>query len=160
MSDGDTSAGGRERFGPADVTCPYCGEKFSVEAGPTKLAEVTHCNDRWIIVDLEAGKAGHTSKKALTDGGTSGSERESETNWPNETPILARLIEQMGESWPHFRITEHIDQHERSYTLIEWGDADTNFDPTAPNDFVSFVENRPEPTEKQITGSEHGGDAR
>lgn len=62
-----------KRYGPADVTCPYCGEVFHVEEGPTKLVEVTHCNDRWIVVDLEEGKAGHTRKFA-TDGGTSDSE--------------------------------------------------------------------------------------
>lgn len=53
-------------YGPADVTCPYCGEGIHVEAGPTKLCEITHCNDRWIVVDLEAGKAGHTNRKART----------------------------------------------------------------------------------------------
>lgn len=57
------------RYGPADVTCPYCAADIHVEAGPTKLCEITHCSDRWIIVDLEAGKAGHTSKRVTTDGG-------------------------------------------------------------------------------------------
>ena len=61
-------------YGPADVTCPYCGEEIHVESGPTKLCEVTHCNDRWIVVDLDAGKAGHT-KKYATDGGEAEAER-------------------------------------------------------------------------------------
>lgn len=51
-------------YGPADVTCPYCAEEIHVEAGPTKLCEITHCSDQWMIVDLEAGKAGHTQKFA------------------------------------------------------------------------------------------------
>lgn len=51
-------------YGPVDVTCPYCGDEVHVEAGPTKLCEITHCSDQWIIVDLEAGKAGHTNKFA------------------------------------------------------------------------------------------------
>lgn len=120
-------------------------EQFGHERGPELVREALYLGKLTSTPDWDF--------ESVDTGG--GSERESETNWPNETPILARLIEQMGESWPHFRITEHIDQHERSYTLIEWGDADTNFDPTAPNDFVSFVENRPEPTEKQITERDH-----
>lgn len=63
-----------QEYGPADVTCPYCGEVIQVESGPTKLCEVTHCNDRWIVVDLESGKAGHT-EKYVTDGGTADTER-------------------------------------------------------------------------------------
>jgi len=48
-----------ESFGPATITCPYCGEEVEVEAGPTKLCEITHCEDgEWIIVDLEAETAG------------------------------------------------------------------------------------------------------
>lgn len=49
--------------GPATVTCPYCGEELEVEAGPTKLCEVTHCEeDEWIIVDLITEKAGTVSR--------------------------------------------------------------------------------------------------
>ena len=52
-----------ESFGPAEITCPYCGETVEVDAGPTKLCEITHCEDeKWIIVDLEAGTAGFSSK--------------------------------------------------------------------------------------------------
>lgn len=68
-----------------------------------------------------------------------------DSDWPSETPILARLMERLGTAWPHFRLTEQVDEHGRHYTLIEWGDTDTDFDPTAPTDFNSFVANRPEP---------------
>lgn len=51
-----------EEYGPATVICPYCAEKFEVEAGPTKVCEVTHCEtDEWIIVDLETGGSGVAS---------------------------------------------------------------------------------------------------
>lgn len=67
------------------------------------------------------------------------------SDWPDATPILARLMKQLGEQWPHYRVTDHCDEHGREYTLIEWGDNNTGFDPTAPGDFVSFVSDRPEP---------------
>lgn len=80
---------------------------------------------------------------------TEQSEQQSGT-WPNDTPILARLIGRLGSSWPHFRLTEQTDEHGRRFTLIEWGDEDTEFDPTAPNDFLDFVSERPEPPEKDV----------
>lgn len=81
-------------------------------------------------------------------GATMSGSQEAEPSWPTDTPILARLVGRIGSNWPNFRITEHTDPHGRSYTMIEWGDLDGDqFDPTAPNDFVSFVEDRPEPDE-------------
>lgn len=70
MASNESSAG-TQKYGPADVTCPYCGEEVHVEAGPTKLCEIDHCGE-WIIVDLEAEAAGHTNSDAIcmTDGGT------------------------------------------------------------------------------------------
>lgn len=65
-TDGGTS--GTKQYGPTDIICPYCGDEVHVEGGETRLCEITHCNDRWIVVDLKEGKAGHTDKYA-TDGG-------------------------------------------------------------------------------------------
>lgn len=126
MMGSDTSTSGSDQFGPADVTCPYCGEVVHVEAGPTKLAEVTHCNDRWIIVDLERGKAGHT-KKYATDGGEP-QETGSEQEYADECPYCGTKF--VGMSPEEFR-REHAPDCNPFARLYEWPQGDENGGETA-----------------------------
>lgn len=51
------------RYGPAAVTCPYCLEEVEVGAGPTRICEIDHCGEGWMVVDLVDGKAGKASDR-------------------------------------------------------------------------------------------------
>ena len=54
MSENDT-----ERYGPAEVMCPFCKGMFTVSAGPTPRVEVDHCDEGWFVADLRTGKTGY-----------------------------------------------------------------------------------------------------
>lgn len=68
----DESGAEDSQYGPATVTCPYCLGDVEVDAGPTRLCEVDHCGEGWVIVDLVEGTAGKSSTDSgdlVTDGG-------------------------------------------------------------------------------------------